>query len=1107
MGLVPPSQSASSAGGSSRRASQQSALPRGGGPPASTLGREGGTYQVPALIPQSARSATCPAGRRTGGLDVAVRTSIPQSARSAAWRRTGGLDVAGRTAAFTNPPPPPSGRGEAVKYKSSEGRRSRQVSDRVVPPPTVPPKGALVEKRTGQARIPNSAGRKRISAGPTGGKSAPVVTNSAGSLNASNSAASVAESAPRSIRQPPTPTGDGRLDGTEGGEEGDPPVMVPHPTPPGSQGGTVEGLDGAEPVEIIEAPSPHKVQMVPSPLHTSQSPLHKPPPKKGVNSRKRGATGEGEGPPAPKVRTRATRKAVGKKAAATDPVPGTSSSSAPPREVAQDKEPEQEQEQPPPADPTLPPASPRTEVKSTEDPGAKAGSQTINNSFDLNSREEDFMADPQDRGMETVDEAEGSIDEYDLDEALDQSLEDLDEEASEHSSDQMSPRSRSPDPPPASREIPGGSGLPLHQGVRKECFIACPYTGTELQIILPHDVHSMPLVDTAHLYQVDATLQRYITSEYDRVLTEATDELLTSWGVEYNGMVTTLQADPSYGVAPRTRRPRRSRAIATQPSTRAGQDAPPGHSSPVKVTFRSPIRPPVRSPDPQATDPLGLEVPIERQQEHQDDLRQALKRRDQARRAKQARDQSRRELGHHQSLPSPIPAPHLEYNLEHRFQNPYNDGNIVDRNEVDRHPRKPRLLEEEDALDDSLSYVASTHQSESESYYGSGEEGQSPEYQDEIENLPQYEDRGGYSVPHSVPAGRPSFGAPALQGSRYHDDQVVSDAVARLQQENAQLRSDIAFQKGKAAGVAEASASTTKSSKPTRPNTMEVEGLPIPENELLPPRNFLVPGIPSLDQLAQDTLDAHSKGSEAPNYVVSVSNARSGDPLSRINSTFPEDTDPGLDSDRLLSHLDRASTHVRRYMRALVPPTSQEVSERRHIVPSESLPQAPTPDLRHAQPRWLNNLEPADERLSGSDSESEAPLPSVDPVGLPVSERAADMLGRVAYSQTDGDGQVEKFTLPARARACRVPDEDYKRFVRYNLDVADHETEVLCPTESDAKSGRKALRKKVQEYSGHQFHQEVERIKASVDVGSNTLKASWLASQPPRLRAWQSRGP
>ena len=57
----------------------------------------------------------------------------------------------------SNPPPPPPGGAVAVKYKSSEGRRSRKVSDRVVPPTTAPPSGVLLDKGTGQVRSRDSA--------------------------------------------------------------------------------------------------------------------------------------------------------------------------------------------------------------------------------------------------------------------------------------------------------------------------------------------------------------------------------------------------------------------------------------------------------------------------------------------------------------------------------------------------------------------------------------------------------------------------------------------------------------------------------------------------------------------------------------------------------------------------------------------------------------------------------------------------------------------------------------------------------------------------------------------------------------------------------------
>ena len=250
--------------------------------------------------------------------------------------------------------------------------------------------------------------------------------------------------------------------------------------------------------------------------------------------------------------------------------------------------------------------------------GVAANDKGLWQTFDLDAREEDF------EGFQVVDEIVEK-EEYDLEE-LNESQEDFDMTESEHSSDQFSDQqSNSPQrSPPTPGAYSSDSGLPLRQSATKDCYLTCPSTNQSLQILLPQDIHTLPVVDLSYLLEVEQTLQKYVTNEYLDPLLDASNALLISWGAQYNQLISQLRTNPSSGAAPRSRV--RSRTNATVPSKRARRDAPPDRSAPPKrVDFRSrsPIRPPAGSPDPR--DPLGLQVSIDRRQglDRQDGLSQA----------------------------------------------------------------------------------------------------------------------------------------------------------------------------------------------------------------------------------------------------------------------------------------------------------------------------------------------------------------------------------------------------------------------------------------------------------------------------------------------------
>ena len=77
------------------------------------------------------------------------------------------------------------------------------------------------------------------------------------------------------------------------------------------------------------------------------------------------------------------------------------------------------------------------------------------------------------------------------------------------------------------------------------------------------------------------------------------------------------------------------------------------------------------------------------------------------------------------------------------------------------------------------------------------------------------------------------------------------------------------------------------------------------------------------------------------------------------------------------------------------------------------------------------------------------------------------------------------------------PSQNLCRCIKYNQEVANQKTEVLCSMEHTAQAGRKALRPSRSKYQEKQFSQEAEQIHRAVAMGSGSLKCS-LASQPIR---------
>ena len=93
----------------------------------------------------------------------------------------------------------------------------------------------------------------------------------------------------------------------------------------------------------------------------------------------------------------------------------------------------------------------------------------------------------------------------------------------------------------------------------------------------------------------------------------------------------------------------------------------------------------------------------------------------------------------------------------------------------------------------------------------------------------------------------------------------------------------------------------------------------------------------------------------------------------------------------------------------------------RHYDPSAIVPDESSLDLRHAQ-------------------ESS----SADGVGLPVSDWAMDLLGRVAYSQKDHEDAAHRFSLPKRHRNVKILKLPTRK--------------LLCPTEHLANAGHKSVK-------------------------------------------------
>ena len=274
---------------------------------------------------------------------------------------------------------------------------------------------------------------------------------------------------------------------------------------------------------------------------------------------------------------------------------------------------------------------------------------------------------------------------------------------------------------------------------------------------------------------------------------------------------------------------------------------------------------------------------------------------------------------------------------------------------------------------------------------------------------------------------------------------------------------------------------------PRRSRTMVIrKGLNLPDNELRPPEGFLIPGIPEVEDLIPVV---RTDGSSNTTVQFEVDNIRQGDKLHLIKSALPPTCD---NLDRLGGNMELAATNVREYMQRLLPQPSDDPTDDQ-VTPQETAPDTNRPDLLFAQSFWAKDFEQVSEEQSWIDGVVNVTTTTNKGIGFPVSDRAKDMLGRVAYSAADQTGAKEEFTMPTRHQVCRIPREDWVMCAKYNTDLTDKEMPVICAGEASSKSDAAIIKMQVRSYDDNKYNEEVDRIHNNITSGAGALKSALSA--------------
>jgi hypothetical protein len=149
----------------------------------------------------------------------------------------------------------------------------------------------------------------------------------------------------------------------------------------------------------------------------------------------------------------------------------------------------------------------------------------------------------------------------------------------------------------------------------------------------------------------------------------------------------------------------------------------------------------------------------------------------------------------------------------------------------------------------------------------------------------------------------------------------------------------------------------------------------------------------------------------------------------------------------------------------------------------DAAPRAMRPEVSLAARSW-DVQDPVPDALALEDE--------VEAVGLPVTERAEQLLGQVAYSEEGHTTQTP--AQPHRTSVVRLSEADYRRCVAYNLDLTQEEYPVLLSGDTSAQKPETIVSKKVRDYASGKLREEVDRNEQQLKVAQQSLKCS-LASQ------------
>ena len=192
----------------------------------------------------------------------------------------------------------------------------------------------------------------------------------------------------------------------------------------------------------------------------------------------------------------------------------------------------------------------------------------------------------------------------------------------------------------------------------------------------------------------------------------------------------------------------------------------------------------------------------------------------------------------------------------------------------------------------------------------------------------------------------------------------------------------------------------------------------IPEDELLPPRGFLMPGLS--DQFVSEEYEKQWKLLYPGEPLPSQRPLRPGHPLEKLKIDISSDR-----RDEWMTMMERHASDIRDFMQL---PPLRVLQGLSSSVPSAGVHWQVQPSEDTVEDQGIN---PPGLHEVG------AQLEVMQPLGLPVPPESEALLQKVAYAPTFQ-------AASGYAAAIRVPPKDFKRTLQWNTDFAAHEAAPLA---------------------------------------------------------------